>query len=158
MPPSTKVRLAHSDGTSQRELARHFNIARDSVRKMLASLSLPRADANTLGMMKEIDRVFTKYPLFGCRQIAAYLRRKGGVMRRQRVRRLMAKMGFEAIYKRPRTSQPYPQHPVFPYLLRKLQINRPNQVWCADMTFMPGKNDFLYLVAIMDWATRGVLS
>ena len=115
-------------------------------------------DADTLAMMKEIDRVFTKYPFLGSRQIATYLRREGVVIGRHRVRRLMAKMGLEAIYKRPRTSQPHPQHPVFPYLLRKMQIDRPNQVWCADITFVPVKNGFLYLVAIMDWATRRVLS
>lgn len=114
--------------------------------------------ADTLAMMKEIDRVFTKYPFFGSRQIAAYLRREGTVIGRHRVRRLMAKMGLEAIYKRPRTSQPHPQHPVFPYLLRKMQIDRPNQVWCADITFVPVRNGFLYLVAIMDWASRKVLS
>ena len=115
-------------------------------------------DADTLALMKEIDRVFTKYPFFGSRQIAAYLRRDGTVVGRHRVRRLMAKMGLEAIYKRPRTSQPHPQHPVYPYLLRKMQIDRPNQVWCADITFVPVRNGFLYLVAIMDWATRKVLS
>ena len=70
----------------------------------------------------------------------------------------MAKMGLEAIYKRPKTSQPHPQHPVFPYLLRKMEIDRPNQAWCADITFVPVKNGFLYLVAIMDWASRKVLS
>jgi len=115
-------------------------------------------DADTLSMMKEIDRVLTKYPFFGSRQIAAYLRREGIVVGRHRVRRLMAKMGLEAVYKRPRTSQPHPQHPVFPYLLRKMVIDRPNQVWCADITFVPVRNGFLYLVAIMDWATRKVLS
>ena len=115
-------------------------------------------DANTLVMMKEIDRVFTRYPFFGSRQIAAYLRREGIFVGRHRVRRLMAKMGLEAIYKRPRTSQPHPQHPVYPYLLRKMQIDRPNQVWCADITFVPVRNGFLYLVAIMDWASRKVLS
>jgi putative transposase len=78
-------------------------------------------DADTLAMMKEIDRVFIKYPFFGSRQIAAYLRREGAVIGRHRVGRLMAKMGLEAIYKRPRTSQPHPRHPVFPYLLRKIQ-------------------------------------
>ena len=85
-------------------------------------------DADTLAMMKESDRVFTKYPFFGSRQIAAYLRRDGIVAGRHRVRRLMAKMGLEAIYKRPRTSQPHPQHPVYPYLPRKMQIDRANQV------------------------------
>ena len=103
-------------------------------------------DAATLALMKQIDRVFTKYPFFGSRQIAAYLRRDGIVAGRHRIRRLMAKMGLEAIYKRPRTSQPHPQHPVYPYLLRKMVIDRPNQVWCADITFIPVKRGFLYLV------------
>ncbi len=115
-------------------------------------------DVATLVLMKTIDRVFTKYPFFGSRQIAAYLRRDGIVAGRHRIRRLMAKMGLEAIYKRPRTSQPHPQHPVYPYLLRGMAIDRPNQVWCADITFIPVKRGFLYLVAIMDWATRKVLS
>lgn len=115
-------------------------------------------DAATLSLMKEIDRIFTQYPFFGSRQIAAYLRREGTVVGRHRVRRLMAKMGLEAVYKRPRTSQPHPQHPVYPYLLRKMVIDRPNQVWCTDITFVPVRNGFLYLVAIMDWATRKVLS
>ena len=113
-------------------------------------------DGDTLSMMKEIDRVFTKYPFFGSPQIVAYLRREGTVVGRHRVRRLMARMGLEAIYKRPRTSQP--QHPVFPYLLRKMVMERANQVWCADITFVPVRNGLLYLVAIMDWATRKVQS
>ncbi len=70
----------------------------------------------------------------------------------------MAKMGLEAIYKRPRTSQPHPQHPVYPYLLRGMTIDRPNQVRCADITFIHVRHGFLYLVAIMDWVTRKVLS
>ena len=114
--------------------------------------------ATTLALMKQIDRVFTRYPFFGTRQIAAYLRREGTIVGRHRVRRLMAKMGLEAICKRPRTSQPHPQHPVYPYLLRSMTIDRPNQVWCADITFIQVKRGFLYLVAIMDWATRKVLS
>jgi len=115
-------------------------------------------DTATLALMKAIDRVFTMYPFFGSRQIAAYLRRDGIVAGRHRVRRLMAKMGLEAIYKRPRTSQPHPQNQVYPYLLRNMAIDRPNQVWCADITFIPVKRGFLYLVAVMDWATRKVLS
>ncbi len=113
---------------------------------------------DTLAMVKEIDRVFTKYPFFEPRQIAAHLRREGTVVGRHHVRKLMAKMGLEAIYKRPRTSQPHAQHPVFPYFLRKVVIDQPNQVWCASITFIPGTRGFLYLVAIMDWATRKVLS
>jgi len=115
-------------------------------------------DTATLALMKAIDLAFTKYPFFGSRQIAAYLRQDGIVAGRHRVRRLMAKMGLEAIYKRPRTSQPHPQHPIYPYLLSKKVIDRPNQVWCADITFIPVRHGFLYLVAIMDWATRKVLS
>lgn len=115
-------------------------------------------DAFALALMKAIDRVFNRYPFFGSRQIAAHLRREGIVVGRHRVRRLMAKMGLEAIYKRPRTSQPHPQHPVCPYLVRGMQVDCPNQVWCADMTFIPVQRGFLYLVAVMDWATRKVLS
>lgn len=115
-------------------------------------------DADRLAVLKEIDRVFTRYPFFGSHQIAAYLRREGVVVGRHRVKRLLARMGLETIYKRPRTSQPHPQHPVFPYLLRKMQIDQSNQVWCADITFVPVRNGFLYLVAIMDWASRKVLS
>ncbi|GAB2208921.1 hypothetical protein ROS1_57390 [Roseibium sp. ROS1] len=115
-------------------------------------------DAATLALVKQIDRVFTKFPFFGSRQIAAYLRRDGIRAGRHRVRRLMRIMGLEAIYKRSNTSQPHPQHPVYPYLLRNMIIDRPNQVWCADITFVPVRHGFPYLVAIMDWATRKVLS
>jgi putative transposase len=103
-----------------------------------------------LAMMKKIDEAFTKYPFFGSRQLSAYLTNKGTLVGRHRVRRLMAKMGLEAIYKRPNTSKAHPQHPIYPYLLRKMKINRPNQVWCSDITFIPVKHGFLYLVAIMD--------
>ena len=91
-------------------------------------------DADTLAMMKEIDRVFTKYPFFGSRQIAAYLPRNGFHAGRHRVRRLMGIMGLQAIYKGPNTSKKHPQHRIYPYLLRKLPITRPNHVWCSDIT------------------------
>ena len=107
-----------------------------------------------LKLMHEIDRVFTKYPFFGSRQIAAYLPQSGFSAGRHRVRRLMNIMGLQAIYKGPNTSKKHPQHRIYPYLLRKFAISRPNQVWCSDITYIPVKNGFLYLVAIMDWATR----
>lgn len=144
-----------------------FDLPKLSISQQCKLVSLSRSafyytpvgiDAAMLSKMKEIDRVFTKYPFFGSRQIVAYLRREGVVVGRHRVRRLMAKMGLEAIYKRPRPSQPHPRHPVFPNLLRKMVINRPNQVGCADITFVPVRKGFLYLVAIMGWATRKVLS
>ena len=114
--------------------------------------------AETLELMKKIDKVFTAYPFFGSRQITAFLRRDNVIVGRHRVRRIMAKMGLEAIYRRPNTSRPHPQHPVYPYLLRNMAITRPNQIWCSDITFIPVRGGFLYLVAIMDWATRKVLS
>ncbi len=114
--------------------------------------------AETLALMKEIDRVFTAHPFFGSRQITAYLAGEGIKAGRHLIRPLMRLMGLEAIYKRPNTSKAHPQHPVYPYLLRKMKIDRPNKVWCSDITFIPVKNGFLYLVAIMDWATRKILS
>jgi putative transposase len=115
-------------------------------------------DAKTLELMNEVDRVFTKFPFFGSRQIAAYLPRNGFHAGRHRVRRLMGVMGLQAIYKGPNTSKKHPQHPIYPYLLRKLPITRANHVWCADITYIPVQRGFLYLVAIMDWATRNVLT
>jgi len=112
----------------------------------------------TLELMRQIDRVFTQYPFFGSRQIAAYLPRKGYHAGRHRIRRLMKIMGLEAIYKRPNTSKKHPENRIYPYLLRSMQITHPNQVWCADISYIPVKRGFLYLVAIMDWATRKVLS
>jgi putative transposase len=111
-----------------------------------------------LALMRRIDEVFLKYPFFGSRQMARQSRREGVNVGRHRVRRLMRLMGLEAIHQAPRTSAPHPAHRVYPYLLRDLTIERPNQVWCADITYIPVQRGFLYLVAIMDWATRHVLA
>jgi putative transposase len=119
----------------------------------------PRGEsAATLALMRMIDEVFLEHPFYGARQMVLHLRRLGHRIGRHRVRRLMGKMGLAPIYQRPRTSLPHPQHPVYPYLLRDLPITRPNQVWCADITYIPMRRGFLYLVAIMDWASRRVLS
>jgi putative transposase len=111
-----------------------------------------------LALMRLIDAQFLETPWYGSRQMARHLRREGYAVGRKRVRRLMAKMGLAPIYQRPRTTVPHPEHRVYPYLLRDLVIDRPNQVWCADLTYIPMRRGFLYLVAIMDWATRKVLS
>jgi putative transposase len=111
-----------------------------------------------LELMRLIDRQFLETPWYGSRQMACHLRREGYPVGRKRVRRLMAKMGLEPIYQRPRTTVPHPEHQIYPYLLRELVIERPNQVWCADITYIPMQRGFLYLVAVMDWATRKVLS
>jgi len=111
-----------------------------------------------LALMRRIDELFLKYPFYGSRQMARQLRREGVRVGRHRVRRLMRLMGLAAIYQAPRTSEPHLAHRIYPYLLRRLVIDRPNQVWCADITYIPVQRGFLYLVAIMDWATRHVLA
>ena len=114
--------------------------------------------AENLALMRRIDALYLKYPFYGSRQMVRQLRRDGVRAGRHRVRRLMRLMGLEAIYQVPRTSAPHPEHRIYPYLLKGLAIDRPDQVWCADITYIPVSRGFLYLVAIMDWATRHVLS
>ena len=111
-----------------------------------------------LTLMRLIDEAFTEWPFFGARQMARHLRRQGYTVGRKRVSRLMAKMGLSPIYQQPKTTVPHPEHKIHPYLLRDLVIDRPNQVWCADITYLPMRRGFLYLVAIMDWHSRKVLS
>jgi len=112
----------------------------------------------TLRLMRLIDEQFLETPWYGSRQMARHLRRNGWCVGRHRVRRLMSKMGLAPIYQRPKTSEPHPAHRIWPYLLRHLTIDRPNQVWCADVTYIPMRRGFLYLVAIMDWCSRKVLA
>jgi len=111
-----------------------------------------------LELMRVIDELFMELPFFGSRQMRNILQDTGYSVGRERVRRLMRKMGLMAIYQKPRTSQPHPKHKVYPYLLRNLAITKPNQVWCTDITYIPMKHGFLYLVAVMDWHSRAVLS
>jgi len=111
-----------------------------------------------LELMRLIDEAFLEMPWYGSRQMARHLKRLGWCVGRKRVRRLMRKIGLSAIYQAPKTSVPHPRHRIYPYLLRHLTIDRPNQVWCADVTYIPMRRGFLYLVAIMDWASRKVLA
>jgi len=111
-----------------------------------------------LALMRRIDEVFLKYPFYGSRQMVRHLRREGIHVGRHRVRRLMRLMGLEAIYQAPKTSLPHPGHRIYPYRLKGLAIERSDHVWCADITYIPVRRGFLYLVAIMDWATRHVLA
>ena len=111
-----------------------------------------------LTLMRRIDAQFLETPWYGSRQMTRYLRREGYTVGRKRIRRLMAKIGLVPIYQRPRTTVPHPEHRTFPYLLRDAVIERANQVWCADITYVPMRRGFLYLVAVMDWATRKVLA
>jgi len=111
-----------------------------------------------LTLMKLIDRQYLATPFYGARKIVAWLKHQGYTVNRKRIRRLMRIMGLRAIYRRPRTSQPAPGHKVYPYLLSGMKITRPNQVWAADITYIPMARGFLYLVAIIDVYSRYVLS
>jgi putative transposase len=115
----------------------------------------PTSDtAENLALMGLIDEQFLETPWYGSRQMTRHLRRLGHAVGRKRVRRLMSKIGLTAIYQQPRTTIPHPEHRIYPYLLRNLVVDRPNQVWCADITYIPMRRGFLYLVAIMDWAKQ----
>ena len=111
-----------------------------------------------LKLMKLIDEQYLKTPTWGSRSMRNHLRRQQYKVNRKRVQRLMRLMGLEAIYPKRRTSRAHPAHKVYPYLLRNLNISRPNQVWAADITYVPMSRGFMYLVAIMDWNSRKVLS
>lgn len=133
-----------------------------SVRSQCALMGLARSGVYRTGrpakesdalLMRRIDEIYTRSPFFGTRRIAFELRTN-----RKRVQRLMRLMGLEAIGPKPSTSKPAPGHKIYPYLLRNLTIERPNQVWATDITYIPVGDGYLYLVAIMDWASRTVLS
>ena len=117
----------------------------------------PESDVN-LRLMRVIDETYLAYPVFGSRQMTRWLRRQGHRVNRKRVRRLMQQMGLEAIYRKPNLSRKHPQNPVFRYLLRRLVIDRPNQVWAMDITYIPIQGGFIYLCAVIDWYSRAVLA
>lgn len=112
----------------------------------------------TLALMRQLDALHLEYPFAGSRMLRDLLRLRGVIVGRKHVATLMRRMGIEALYRHPRTTQPHPGHRVFPYLLRDLEILRPNHVWAMDLTYIPMRRGFLYLVAVLDWATRRVLA
>lgn len=138
-----------------------------SVRRQCKLLSLVRSNlyytpkgesAENLKFMKIIDKQFLATPWYGSRQMARYMKRKGHKCGRHRVGRLMRLMRLVPIYQEPNTSKKHPEHKIYPYLLRDMAITQPNQVWCTDITYIPMRRGFLYLVAIMDWYSRKVLA
>ena len=138
-----------------------------TIQEQCAMLKVPRSTLyykpepvsdDELKLMRRIDEIYTKWPFYGSRRLVAELRGEGYVVNRERVRRLMRVMGIEAIYQKPNTSRKHPQHKIYPYLLKNLAIDRPNQVWCADITYIPMKQGWVYLVAVMDWFSRRVLA
>jgi len=138
-----------------------------SVRRQCALLGVARsgvyrppkpANENDLALMRRIDELFTAWPFLGSRRMAQMLGTDGQPLNRKRMQRLMRTMGIAALGPKRRTTKPAPGHRIFPYLLRNLVIDRPNQVWAADITYVPIGRGFLYLVAVMDWASRAVLA
>ncbi len=140
-----------------------------SIMRQCALLELPRASyyrnavgaeesAENLNLMRLIDEEYTRHPFFGSRKMRDYLRRLGHRVNRKRVRRLMRKMGIKSVAPSPNTSKPSPEHKIFPYLLNGLDVGRANHVWCTDITYIRLAGGFVYLVAVMDWYSRKVLS
>ena len=138
-----------------------------SVSKQCALLSIARSSfyyepmgetAQNLVLMLLIDKQFLETPFFGVRQMTWHLRNEGHLVNEKRIRRLMRLMGLMPIYQTPNTSKAAKGHKTYPYLLKGLRVDRPNQVWAADITYLPMRRGFLYLVAIMDWHTRKVLA
>lgn len=114
--------------------------------------------SENIALMRQIDELYTKHPFYGSRQMRNALRRMGYKINRKRVQRLMREMGLQSIAPKPNTSKAHPAHKVYPYLLRKLNINQANQVWCSDITYIRMPSGFMYLTVVMDWHSRYVLS
>jgi putative transposase len=138
-----------------------------SVRRQCSLLGLARSGVyrqpaapgpEELALMRWIDQQYLATPFYGSRRMTAELRRAGRRVNRKRVQRLMRVMGLEALGPKPKTSRPSAQHRIYPYLLRGLAIDRPNQVWAADITYIPMARGFLFLVVVMDWYSRYVLA
>jgi putative transposase len=138
-----------------------------SVRRQCDLLGLNRStlyyeptseSAENLHLMRLLDEQYLRSPFYGWPRMTAYLRRQGYVVNSKRVRRLMQKIGLQAIYPKPRTSRAAQERKVYPYLLRGLEIHQPNFVWSADITYVPMRQGFMYLVAVIDWYSRYVLT
>ena len=114
--------------------------------------------ADEVDLLNRLDQIFTAHPVYGSRRLQVALLREGISVGRRRIRRLMRKLGLCAVRPKRNTSKPHPEHKIYPYLLSGKTIDQPNQVWAADITYIPMRRGFLYLVAIIDWATRRVLS
>ena len=140
-------------GLSVTKQAEVVGIARSTV------YYLPRpVPAGDLDLMRRLDKLHTEFPFAGARMLRRLLAANGSQVGRRHVKTLMRKMGIEALYRRPRTSKPEPGHKVYPYLLRGLQIVRPNQVWAMDITYIPMAKGFVYLAVVLDWFSRRVLA
>ena len=144
------------DATHKLPLKRQAELL-DLSRSNVYYLPRPVSDAD-LGLMRRIDELHLNFPFAGARMLRDMLKLEGMAVGRKHIGTLMAKMGVGAIYRKRNTSAPHPAHPIYPYLLRNLTVDRPNQVWATDITYIPMKRGFVYLVAIIDWASRRVLA
>jgi putative transposase len=144
------------DATHELPLSRQAELLAIS-RSNLYYLPQPTPEADWV-LMRRIDELHLNYPFAGSRMLRDMLRLEGTRVGRQHVATLMAKMGITALSRQRNTSAPHPAHPIYPYLLKGLTIDRPNQCWAADITYIPMRRGFVYLVAIVDWATRRVLA
>src|SRR5438270_499587 len=152
--PDRRALIDRQDGgLSIRRQCRLLSLARSGIYRPTAPVN-----NNDLLVMRRLDELFTLWPFLGSRRMAIMLKEEGFAINRKRVQRLMRKMGIAALGPKPGTTKPEPGHKIFPYLLRNLAIARPNHVWAADITYIPIGRGFLYLVAIMDWASRAVLA
>lgn len=138
-----------------------------SIRRQCELLGINRASyyyepvgesEENLQLLRLLDKQYTKAPFYGSRKMSQWLQQQGYQVGRDRVRRLMKVMGIEAVYPKPKLSQPGEGHKIYPYLLRNVAIERVNQVWSTDITYIPMAHGFVYLVAVMDWVSRYVLS
>jgi putative transposase len=144
------------DRTHDLALARQaamLNISRGSIYYVPEPVS-----ATDLNLMRTIDELHLQFPFAGSRMLRDLLAAEGSRVGRRHVTTLMRKMGIEAVYRRPNTSKPAPDHKIYPYLLRGLTIDRPNQVWATDITYIPMARGFVYLCAVMDWFARRILA
>jgi putative transposase len=133
--------------------AEAVGIARSTVYYLPARVSIADLD-----LMKQIDQLHTEFPFAGSRMLRRLLAANGSKVGRRHVKTLMQRMGIEALYRRPRTTRPEPGHKIYPYLLRGVEVTRPNQVWAMDITYIPMAKGFVYLAVVLDWFSRRVLS
>ena len=145
----------------------HELASRIAISRQCELIGLPRSTfyyepaeetAENLMYMRLIDKQYMKTPFYGSRRMAEWLKSEGHEVNRKRIQRLMQIMGLEAIYPKPRTSEAIKEHRVYPYLLRGVEIVKPNQVWSTDVTYIPMEKGFMYLAAVIDWYSRYVLS
>lgn len=158
MTVAQKKRIVSSDEGCPLSISRQCQLLGLNRASYYRPTKPPEESAENLALMRLIDEEYLRHPFYGSRKMVAYLKRKGFLVNRKRVSRLMRLMGIQSLAPGPKTSQPSKQHKVYPYLLRNLDIVRADQVWCSDLTYIRLPQGFVYLTVVMDWYSRKVLS